>query len=96
MHTCFTHFQMESRDPVKCSCQNTCSRATKRNQCRCLKKGQSARTNLCQCGYGNVPCSNKHCVNSGDDLPVLQQTDDADTAFDNNNYGADVSYVVIL
>ena len=38
MHTCFIHFQMESRHPVKCRCQNTCSRATKRNQCHCFKK----------------------------------------------------------
>ena len=53
--------------------------------------------NLCQCGYGNVPYSNKHCVNSGDDLPVLEQTDDGDPSFDdNNNYGTDVSYVLIL
>ena len=27
--------------PVKSSCQNTCSRATKRNQCHCLKKWNS-------------------------------------------------------
>ena len=46
--------------------------------------------------YGNVPCSNKHGVNCGDDLPVLEQTDDGDASFDNNNYGTDVSYVLIL
>ena len=37
-----------------------------------------------------MPCSNKHGVNSGDDLPVLEQTDDVDASFDNNNYGTDV------
>ena len=35
-------------------------------------------------------------VNCGDDLPVLEQTDDGDASFDNNNYGTDVSYVLIL
>ena len=43
-----------------------------------------------------MPCSNKHGVNCGDDLPVLEQTDDGDAYFDNNNYGTDVSYVLIL
>ena len=55
--------------------------------------------NVCQCtecDYGNAPCSNKHGVNCGDDLPVLEQTDDVDASFDNNNYGTDVSYVLIL
>ena len=33
-----------------------------------------------------MPCSNKHGVNCGDDLPVLEQTDDVDASFDNNNY----------
>ena len=32
-----------------------------------------------------MPCSNKHGVNCGDDLPVLEQTDDVDASFDNNN-----------
>ena len=70
---------MESRHPVKCGCQNTFRRATKRNQCHCFKKWNSLHTiiySMCQCGYGNGPCSNKHGVNSGDDLPVLEQTDD--------------------
>ena len=31
-----------------------------------------------------MPCSNKHGVNCGDDLPVLEQTDDVDASFDNN------------
>ena len=34
-----------------------------------------------------------HC---GDDLPVLEQTDDVDASFDNNNYATDVSYVLML
>ena len=42
-----------------------------------------------------MPCSNKHGVNCGDDLPVLEQTDDVDASFDNNNYATDVSYVLI-
>ena len=85
---------MESRHPVKCSCQNTCSRATKRNQCHCFNKWNSLHI---ICGYGNGPCSNKDGVNSGDDLPVLEQTDDGDPSFDNNNnYGTGVSYVLIL
>ena len=51
---------------------------------------------MCRCDYGNVPCSNKHGVDCGDDLQVLEQTDDVDASFDNNNYGTDVSYVLIL
>ena len=44
-----------------------------------------------------MPCSNKHGVNCGDDLPVLEQTDDVDASFDNNNnYATDVSYVLML
>ena len=39
---------------------------------------------------------NKHGVNCGDDLPVLEQTDDVDASFDNNNYATDVSYVLIV
>ena len=39
-----------------------------------------------------MPCSNKHGVNCGDDLPVLEQTDDVD----NKNYATDVSYVLML
>ena len=61
-----------------------------------LQKMEQLAYNVCQCGYGNVPCSNKHGVNCGDDLPVLEQTDDGDASFDNNNYGTDVSYVLIL
>ena len=41
-----------------------------------------------------MPCSNKHGVNCGDDLPVLEQTDDA--SFENNNYATDVSYVTYV
>ena len=85
---------MESHHPVKCSCQNTCSRAAKRNQhLPLLQKMEQLAYNVCQCDYGNVPCSNKH---GGDDLPVLEQTDDGDASFDNNNYGTDVSYVLIV
>ena len=36
-----------------------------------------------------MPCSNKHGVNCGDDLPVLEQTDDVDASFENNNYATD-------
>ena len=43
-----------------------------------------------------MPCSNKHGVNCGDDLPVLEQTDDVDASFDNTNYATDVSYVLIF
>ena len=61
-----------------------------------LKQNGTACTNLCQCGYGDAPCSNTLGGNTGDDLLVLEQTDDGDLAFDNNNYGTDVSYVLIL
>ena len=39
-----------------------------------------------------MPCSNKHGVNCGDDLPVLEQTDDVDASFENNNYATDAVF----
>ena len=56
-----------------------------------LQKMEQLAHNVCQCDYVNVPCSNKRGVNCGDDLPVLEHTDDVDASFDNNNYGTDVS-----
>ena len=61
-----------------------------------LQKMEHLAHNVCRCDYGNVPCSNKHGVDCGNDLQVLEQTDDVDASFDNNNYGTDVSYVLIL